>query len=535
MSKKFFKTISLVFAAFLLTANLGACKKKETVNTPSTTVTKSVTSSNNTRKLSTSTKSKNSTTNNGTTSANKNLNTDTDEKANDITSQYFGITSSEDIKKLLNINPMDEVPITNIPDNIDLNGATVKIVYDTNINKSPGSPPTNLELAQNPNLIARYNIIEKAKKKLNFEINWVYRSHDNMIYEYMDAIAAGTKYADILLSSTKRVFPTLAIKKLIVPIDNFIDFNNNPVYNFGAIATGTEFLGRRWGLVYNPYSVGYVFFYNRDIFAKEGFTDVQELYEQGLWTWDTMVEYAKSVTHDFNGDGKIDQWGILLSNLHMATQALIASNGGDMVRYDSNANTYKFAANEIKAARALQLVNDLVSSKVTTPDSSVKFDKFPSAMVLGKIVSDGLAYKQIGMNYGIAPLPKGPDVSETQFVNGEGVNAYFIPLNTDPKIAAAIIKEAFTYWDTNASEYLTKEDIMYSNLQPYLSTEEDVQWTMQNFASPRVTVTPAFETLYSNFNSNVVLKVAWNESTPAAALQAQADALQSDIDSALRP
>ena len=28
------------------------------------------------------------------------------------------------------------------------------------------------------------------------------------------------------------------------------------------------------------------------------------------WTWDKMLEYAKNLTRDTDGDGIIDQWGL---------------------------------------------------------------------------------------------------------------------------------------------------------------------------------------------------------------------------------
>jgi len=538
MSKRFLKTVSLALAVFLMTASLGACKKDSKKKADSGSVTKTVASSakSTTSKKGTTTESKkNASTKTSKSSDKKDSQSNNSNGTGNFNSAELEMTSADEMVELINNDPDKKPEVVNIDtDNMDLGGRTIKIVFDTSSGKSPGTKPTSVELAQNPKAIVKYNTIENAKKKLNFNIEWKYRSVDNMVYEYLDETAAGKKYADILLTATKRAFPKLAVKQLLVPMDNFINFESDPVYNFGTMSTGTKFMGRVWGFSTNPYGTGYVVFYNREIFAKEGLTDLQELYEQGNWTWDTLLEYAKAATHDTNGDGVVDQYGVLLSPLDIATHALILSNGADVFYYDDASNKYLFAGNEPKAARALQLINDLVSMKVTSPSSSVKFDKFPSAIVIGKIVSDALAYKQIGMNYGIAPMPKGPDVSSTQFVEGNGVDAYFIPLNTDPKIAAAVIKEAFTYWDPSKSEYMEKKDIMETSLLPYLSTQADVDWVIEHFQSPWVSHIKCFETFRANFNTNIVQKVAWNESTPASALQAQASALQSDLESALQ-
>jgi len=536
MSFKHNKAIILFIPILIIPILFGACKfgSKSTTKIEKGTGIKAVKPNipTATRGVS-STNKTNTTSNKNNTTANQNQNADDSLDFTESPIHAYDYTTPSEMAQLLNNEPMDEVPITNIDHNLDLNGRTIKIVYDTDINRSPGDPPSLTELAQNPSSIIRYNIIEDAKKKMNFNIYWIYRSHDNIVYEYMETIAAGKKYADIILTSTKRVFPILATKKLLVPMDNFINFDNDPIYNIGTMATGTEFLGRRWGFAKDPYNLGYVFFYNRDIFAKEGLTDLQILYDQGLWAWDTMVNYAKSATHDYNGDGKIDQWGLLISHPHYAVQALILSNGGDMIRYDPTENTYKFAANDEKVVRALQLVSDMISAKITTPDSSVKFDKFPSAMVIGKIAADGQAYKKLGMNFGIVPLPKGPDVSTTQFASASGTDAYFIPVNTDPKVSAAVIIEAFTYWDYNKPQYMTKEEIMSANLQKYLCTDEDVKWSIRNFESPRISQIMSFETLYANFNKEIFQRIAYREITAPAALEIFEQSLQQDIDNAL--
>lgn len=526
----------------MMIVSLGACKKDKkaasgnkngtkTAMTTKRTVTakKSTTSVSKTNKNANNETAKNSKT--GASSGDESLNVDNAEYNPSLT----GTTSKEEMNDLLDNSPDADLPIVQFDQNMDLGGRTIKIVYDTSSSGSPGKKPTEVTLRQNPKAIVAYNMIENAKKKMNFNINWVYRSVDNMVYEYIEAVAAGTKYADIILSAPKRVFPILAVKKLLVPMDRFIDFENDPTYNFGCIVSGTDFLGRKWGLVTNPYSIGYVTFYNRDIFAKEGLKDLQELYEEGGWTWEAMVDIAKAATHDNNGDGIIDQWGVLLNSLDNATHALILSNGTDIFSYDSVNNTYNFTGtNDLKVVRALQLVNDMISSRLTTPDNTVKFDKFPSALVIGKIVSDGLAYNTYGMNFGIAPLPKGPDVTETQFVDGNGVNAYFIPVNTDPKVAAAIIREAFTYWDISKPEYMNKKDMMVTNITPYLSSQADVEWAIEHFQSPRISHLKCFDDFRRNFNQNVLGRIIINESTPAAALQSQAAALDSVLKSQLQ-
>lgn len=533
MYKKFIKATSLTLAVFLMTLSLGACKKdNSSKKTNTSTKISSTVSKSTAKKSSTSSTKQASSTGKKSSSGSKQSSNSSKSSGGSYNNNasYLGTTTQEEMEEFLDNSPTPPKEVVQVDQNMDLGGRTIKIVYDSST--SPGDPPTEAQLAENPKAAVRYNIIQNAMKKMNFNIDWVQVSNDTILSDYMNATAAGLKFADIIYSSPKRLFPTLPVKQLLVPIDNFIDFENDPLYNSDYFKSGTEFLGRRWGFGV-PYALGYATFYNRDIFAKEGLPYLEEVYEQGNWTWDTMVEYARATTHDNNGDGTIDQWGLVLGNIQGATEALMFSNGADFIRYDSAQNTYKFAANDVKAAKALQLISDMINSyKIATPDSSgIKFDKFPVAILMGKYVFDGKSYKKINMNYGVVPLPKGPDVSTTQFVEANGVSAYFIPVNTDPKVSAAVIREAFTYWDPSKPEYLTKTDILYGSTINAVATEEDANWVIKHFDSPHVSFIKSFNTLRSKFSSDIITPIKDMTSTPAAVLQSQAGAMQSYIDS----
>ena len=387
----------------------------------------------------------------------------------------------------------------------------ITIAYDTGAT-SPGAAPTSVELRNDPKAGVRYNTIQNAQKKLNIKINWKYVTSDNLIVDYISSIASGKKYSDIILTSTTRVLPKLALNNYIVPIDKYIDFDNDPLYNMDYMATATEYLGRRWGFATEPYNVGYVTFYNKDIFAKEGLKDLQEVYEEGNWTWDTLMEYGAKATHDYNGDGTPEQYGIILGNMQNGMQALVYSNGGRFVEYDPQTNSYNFAADEgSKAAKAIDLIYEMMHRRISTPSSSIKFDKYPAAMLIGKEISDGYIYTNAGLYVGAVPLPKGPDAEKTTFVCANGSHAYFIPLNTDADVAAEVIKEAFTYWDTSKSEYLTKDDILRNKFKPHLMDEADVEWAVKNFESPIATQVKYFSNFRGYYMNNIVIKVAWND------------------------
>jgi multiple sugar transport system substrate-binding protein len=78
-------------------------------------------------------------------------------------------------------------------------------------------------------------------------------------------------------------------------------------------------------------------YYNIDLFNKAGIplpeSDPQDP-DKG-WTWDDLLQMAKALTRDTNGDGKIDQWGVR----HMGPLFEIClhtwSNGGEIFNEDN--------------------------------------------------------------------------------------------------------------------------------------------------------------------------------------------------------
>ncbi len=50
-----------------------------------------------------------------------------------------------------------------------------------------------------------------------------------------------------------------------------------------------------------------VMFFNTELFEKAGVA-----IPDANWTWDDFEAIARKMTRDLDGDGKTDQWGILL-------------------------------------------------------------------------------------------------------------------------------------------------------------------------------------------------------------------------------
>ena len=72
-----------------------------------------------------------------------------------------------------------------------------------------------------------------------------------------------------------------------------------------------------------------VVYYNKDLFRKAGIAEP----ETG-WTWDDMIEKAKALTVDADGDGKTEQYGLGVEASLIRLAPFVWSNGGELVDDD---------------------------------------------------------------------------------------------------------------------------------------------------------------------------------------------------------
>lgn len=101
-------------------------------------------------------------------------------------------------------------------------------------------------------------------------------------------------------------------------------------------------------------------FYNKDIFDKEGIS-----YPDENWTWDEFLEAASKLTKDFDGDGRIDQYGTTRPNWGV----LMQSYGVKFFNYDVT----EILFNTPEFRDCLQYLADLnLKHKVIPTESEIK-------------------------------------------------------------------------------------------------------------------------------------------------------------------
>ncbi len=148
----------------------------------------------------------------------------------------------------------------------------------------------------------------------------------------------------------------------------------------------------------------YAMFYNKTMFDRY---DVP--YPDETWDWDDYVSAAKKLTKDFNGDGRIDQFGTTLN----MWQTYVWQNGGDIIDMERRV----CLLDRPEAIEAIQFMSDLRDKHRVAPtatdlqDTSTKglFTSGKIGMYFGGSWAVRLWFdKEIKtFVYDVAPQPKG--------------------------------------------------------------------------------------------------------------------------------
>jgi multiple sugar transport system substrate-binding protein len=160
-----------------------------------------------------------------------------------------------------------------------------------------------------------------------------------------------------------------------------------------------------------------VLFYNKDMFDAAGVE-----YPNADWTYDDLMAAAKALTKDNDGDGKIDQYGFWTDtwDMELFWSEAIWAYGGQIISDDHS----KTLIGEGGAREAWAFIDSLYKEGVMpTPTSSEEFGddlfqpKVAAMTTVGHWAVPG--YVQAGINFDVAPMPKGPAGQATS-VNSAG-------------------------------------------------------------------------------------------------------------------
>ena len=200
------------------------------------------------------------------------------------------------------------------------------------------------------------------------------------------------------------LFPDYQSRDVLLDLKPLIDRDG---YNLGQLADQAvaDFTtpGGQFGL---PRDLNVVaLYYNKKMFDTAGIP-----YPDGSWDWAKLTEVAKKLTIRGAG-GKVSQWGFYTETTDMENywSELVWQNGGDIVSADRKTSL----VGSEQAAGGIQFLQDLIWKDKVMPDASIT-DALGDAFEQGQAAMEAngswlvATHQAAGINFGIAPLPKGP-------------------------------------------------------------------------------------------------------------------------------
>jgi multiple sugar transport system substrate-binding protein len=160
-------------------------------------------------------------------------------------------------------------------------------------------------------------------------------------------------------------------------------------------------------------------YYNKKMFDTAGIP-----YPDDTWDWAKLTEVAKQLT--LTSGGKTTQWGFYTESTDMENywSELVWQNGGDIVSADHKTSL----VGSDQAAGGIQFLQDLIWKDKVMPDASIT-DALGDAFEQGQAAMEAngswlvATHQAAGLDFGIAPLPKGPAGQATS-INPTGAVVY---------------------------------------------------------------------------------------------------------------
>ncbi|MEN9215697.1 MAG: ABC transporter substrate-binding protein [Gloeomargarita sp. HHBFW_bins_162] len=186
----------------------------------------------------------------------------------------------------------------------------------------------------------------------------------------------------------------------IVPITNWLK-NNHYLDNLDpALLPGMEFEGELWSVPFTTSNLG--IFYRPDLFAQAGIHTPPR-------TWDELVEVAQKLTQDRDGDGRPEQYGLLLP-LGKGEWTVFSwlpfwfSAGGEVVQGTLPLLTQA----SIKALQFWQNLLQMGVATLSAPERGYEQEGFIQGRVAMQITGPWtLGYlTQTGVAFNVMPIPQ---------------------------------------------------------------------------------------------------------------------------------
>jgi multiple sugar transport system substrate-binding protein len=280
-------------------------------------------------------------------------------------------------------------------------------------------PPVTIEYSiwGDPQEITSQKKIAEAFKKVepNITVNVTVSDWDAYWDKLQTGLAGGA--APDVFAMDGPLFPDYQSREVLLDLKPYIDKEGYDLSQLSeqGVADFTTADGGQYGL---PRDLNVIALY----YNKKMFDAAKVPYPDDTWDWNKLVEVAKQLNKDTNGDGKTDQWGFYTETTDMENYwlSLVWQNGGDVLAQDGKSTVL----NTPEAAGGIQFLQDLIYKHKVMPDPAITAET-GDAFEQGKAALEANGswliptHTAAGLDFGIAPLPKGP-VAQATSVNPTG-------------------------------------------------------------------------------------------------------------------
>lgn len=239
-------------------------------------------------------------------------------------------------------------------------------------------------------------------------------------------VAAGSKLDVMRLANS--YFPQFMEKGALLPLDKYVKKDKDEIDLDDFYPEALMGCRAENGLVCGlPVDIaGWAIYYNRGLFDEAGLS-----YPDESWTWETLLDAAKKLTQDLDGDGIIDQYGVYVKVKMGVIELLAGQSGATILNGDNSKCTF----NTPEGRAVIQLLYDLILKYKVVPPPEFRADQNvwaaqKVAMVL-LMRGDVTGFRQsLAFDWDVGPVPKWPGKEPRALIVG-GFNPWVIAKSTE--------------------------------------------------------------------------------------------------------
>jgi len=311
-----------------------------------------------------------------------------------------------------------------------------------------------------------------AKRDYGLEIETVVVPYNNLAITLAQKINAGEQLD--LAPCRNADYPIILQKGYAQEIDKYIDLTDKLWAEDLKTMNEWKWKGKYY-MIGGCKPLGRMIFFNTTAFKKAGLPTPLELYNQGKWDWNALLDLAKELTL-YDENGNVSQYGFAGESPQFM---LHAATGEDYIKFDKNGIVNNFRSPNI--AKAEVFLQDLIlKHKVTPPFTQMQdFNLFAQNKVAMGYYGSWYSFTVAGISDRIksggisfAPAPKMPGASKPRYEGSIG--STIIPTaSKNPKGAAAYLIYQKYY-------NMTQEETQYGPESPwYKEAAENWGWSKE--------------------------------------------------------